>query len=151
MDGDMFGVVLLIHLIGATIWTGGHIVLAATVLPRALRAGDVAEISRFEAGYERIGIPALIAQVASGLWLAHRLLPDWSLWSDVSNPVSRLVMAKLGLLALTAGLAVDARLRIIPKLSSENVRALAWHIVPVTIVSILYIVVGVGFRTGWFY
>ena len=28
-------------------------------------------------------------------------------------------------------------------------RALAWHVVPVTIVSILFVVVGISFRTGW--
>jgi len=47
--------------------------------------------------------------------------------------------------------AADARLRLIPNLSRENLTAIAWHIVPVTIVSILFVAAGVAFRTGWLY
>ncbi len=147
----MFGIALLIHILGATIWTGGHIVLAATVLPRALKSNSIDELSKFESGYERIGIPALIAQIVTGFWLAHRLVPDASLWFDFSDPVGRLIGIKIILLAVTAGLAADARLRIIPNLTEKNLVSLAYHIIPVTIVSILYVVVGVSFRTGWFY
>ena len=32
--------ILFLHILAATIWTGGHIVLATTVLPRALKAAD---------------------------------------------------------------------------------------------------------------
>ena len=55
------------------------------------------------------------------------------------------------MLATTVAFALDARLRLIPRLSEQNLGALAWHIVPVTIVSVLFVVVGVSFRTGWFY
>jgi len=44
---------------------------------------------------------------------------------------------------------VDARLRIIPRLSASNLRALAWHIVPVTLIAVLFVITGVGFRFGW--
>lgn len=146
----MFGYILLLHLLGATVWTGGHLVLALGILPRALRERNPDAIQQFESRYERIGTPALIVQVATGLWLAHRLVPDPSLWFDWSHPLGRLVAIKLSLLAITAGLAIDARLRIIPKLGEHNLRALAWHIIPVTGVSVLFLVVGVSFRTGWF-
>lgn len=145
----MFGFILLAHILAASIWTGGHLVLALGVLPPALRERDAGAIREFEARYERIGIPALIVQVATGLWLAHRLVPDPSLWFDWSHPLGRLVAIKLSLLAITAGLAIDARLRIIPKLGEHNLRALAWHIIPVTVVSVLFVIVGVSFRTGW--
>ncbi|MFA5630172.1 MAG: hypothetical protein WC997_01565 [Porticoccaceae bacterium] len=32
----MYGLILLLPILGATIWTGGHIVLAVTVLPGVL-------------------------------------------------------------------------------------------------------------------
>ena len=146
----MFGIILLLHLLGAAIWTGGHLVLALGVLPRALREGDVDAIRGFEERYERIGLPALVVQVVSGLWLAHRLLPDPSLWIDWTHPLGRRVMLTLILLGSTVVLALDARLRIIPRLGEHNLRALAWHIIPVTVVSVLFVVVGVSFRTGWF-
>jgi putative copper export protein len=147
----MYGFVLLFHLLGACVWTGGHLVLAICILPKALKTNGVDALRNFETHYERIGIPALIIQVVTGIWLACRLLPDWSLWSDVSNPVTRVVWIKLGLLAATALLGVDARVRIIPNLRPENLRTLAWHIVPVTVISILFVIAGVSFRTGWLY
>lgn len=147
----MYGSLLLVHVLAATIWTGGHLVLALTVLPRVLKERSPSELLRFESAYERIGLPALLIQVASGVWLAHRMIPDVTQWLAFDDPVSRLVGAKLLLLALTVALAADARLRIIPRLSADNLNALAWHIVPATVISVLLVVIGVSFRTGWLY
>jgi putative copper export protein len=147
----MYGAMLLLHILAATIWTGGHLVLAIAILPRVLRERSPARLLEFESAYERVGIPALVAQVASGLWLAHRMVPELSRWLAFDDPVATLVGVKLLLLATTVGFALDARLRLIPRLSQQNLGALAWHIVPVTLVSVLFVVVGVSFRTGWFY
>jgi len=147
----MHGAVLLLHLVGATVWTGGHLILALTVLPRALREGSAERVREFESAFERIGVPALVTQVVSGLWLAHRMVPDAGRWLSFADPVSRLIGFKLLLLAATIALALDARLRLIPRLSERDLGALARHIVPVTAISVLYLVVGVSFRTGWFY
>ena len=145
----MHDFLLLLHLLAATVWTGGHLVLTLTVLPRVLKNKSPAELLRFESGYERIGIPALAIQIATGLWLAYALIPDVSQWFSFDNAVSRGIAIKLTLLALTAAFAADARLRIIPKLSEDNLVSLARHIIPTTIFSVLFVVVGVSFRTGW--
>jgi hypothetical protein len=57
----------------------------------------------------------------------------------------------LALLAMTMAFVADARLRIIPNLSATKLASLAWDVVPVTAISVLFVVVGVSFRTGWFY
>jgi hypothetical protein len=75
--------------------------------------------------------------------------PEPSNWFSADDPAARLVGIKLALLGLTALLALDARLRLIPRLKVDNLGALAWHIVPVTSISVLFVVVGVAFRTGW--
>ncbi|WP_299587828.1 CopD family protein [uncultured Microbulbifer sp.] len=147
----MYNAVLFIHLLGATVWTGGHLILACTILPNVFRDKDIAFLSRFESHYEKIGIPALIIQILSGLYLAYTLLPDLSQWFDFSHPVSRLVAFKLILLACTFLLAIDARLRIIPNLSKNNLKSLAYHIIPVTVLSVLFVYVGISFRTGWLF
>jgi putative copper export protein len=147
----MYGIFLLLHVLAATVWTGGHLVLALAVLPRVLKEKSPAELSRFESAYERIGIPALLIQVITGLWMAYRVVPDVGQWFAFNNPLSRLIGIKLLLLTLTIAFAIDARLRIIPKLSEENLTSLAWHIIPVTVVSVLFVIVGVSFRTGWFW
>ncbi|MBS1807348.1 MAG: CopD family protein [Acidobacteria bacterium] len=147
----MYGIFLLLHVLAATVWTGGHLVLALAVLPRVLKEKSPAELSRFESAYERIGIPALLLQVITGLWMAYRMVPDVGQWFAFNNPLSRLIGIKLLLLTITIAFAIDARLRIIPKLSEENLTSLAWHIIPVTVISVLFVVVGVSFRTGWFW
>lgn len=147
----MHGLLLLLHVLAATIWTGGHLVLTLVVMPRVLRNKSPSELLQFESGYERLGIPALLIQVTTGLWLAHELVPDVGQWVSPDNAVSRVIAIKLTLLALTMALAADARLRIIPNLSVDNLGSLARHIVPVTAISVLFVVVGVSFRTGWLY
>jgi putative copper export protein len=144
----MYSYVLLAHILAATIWTGGHLVLATTVLPRALSARDPAVLLTFEQGFERIGMPALLVQVATGSWMAHTLLPDMTTWLSLSDPVARLVTLKLGLLTLTLLAALDARLRLIPRLSAATLPAMARRIVLVTLLSVGFVIVGVSFRGG---
>jgi hypothetical protein len=43
---------------------------------------------------------------------------------------------------------VDARLRIIPRLSPQGLPALAWHILPITLAAILFVILGVALRTA---
>lgn len=147
----MYGMLLLLHILGATIWTGGHIVLALVVLPRALRERSPAVLLAFESGYEKIGMPALLVQAVTGLLLAHQLLPDVAGWLDAGNPVAQGLWLKLGLLGLTLAFAAHARLRVIPTLSPQSLGVMAWHIIPVTLISVLFVVAGVSFRAGWFY
>jgi len=121
--------------------------LTAVILPRALKTRSVEVLRDFENRYERIGIPALVIQVVTGLWLASQFVP-FSLWFQWDSPLSRAVVFKLALLGLTAMLALDARLRIIPRLSPERLGSLAWHIMPVTLISVLFVFGGVVFRVG---
>ncbi|WP_315980488.1 hypothetical protein [Aliamphritea spongicola] len=44
---------MLLHVLAATVWTGGHLVLAVGVLPRVLKHSDVAYIKAFESGFEK--------------------------------------------------------------------------------------------------
>jgi putative copper export protein len=145
----MYGVMLLLHLLAATIWTGGHLVLATCVLPSVLRERSAPELLRFESAYERIGMPALVIQIVTGLWLAHHWLPQPQNWLSFEAGPGRLIALKLSLLTLTAALALDARFRVIPKLSADNLVDMAWHIYGVTCLSVLFVVVGLSFRTGW--
>jgi putative copper export protein len=144
----MFKIMLFLHILGATVWTGGHLVLSLTVLPRALRQRDPDVLRNFEAGYERIGLPALLIQVVTGLWLAHRIAPRLADWFSFTTVASTHVSLKLLLLLLTVMLAMHARLRLIPKLTERTIWVLAWHVIAVTVVAVLSVLVGVGIRTG---
>lgn len=142
-----YATVLILHVLGATVWTGGHLVLALGILPGALRERSTVAVEAFEVRFERIGIPALIIQVATGLYLAVTLAPP-STWLQLDSAATRAIVLKLGLLAITAALAAHARLRVIPHLTAENLGTLAWHIVAVTLLSVAFVIVGVGYRVG---
>lgn len=138
----------MVHILAATIWTGGHLVLATTVLPRAMRAKDASIVHDFEEGFEKLGIPALIAQVITGVWMGLQWFSTAAQWTDTGNPVARALLLKLALLAVTVALAAHARLRVLPNLTADRLRLLAWHIIPVTVISTLFVIVGVTLRTG---
>ncbi|BEU02938.1 hypothetical protein OAG1_17380 [Agarivorans sp. OAG1] len=145
-----YSLLLLAHLIAATIWTGGHIVLCLVILPKVLRAKSPEMLLDFEQAFEKVGMPALIIQVITGLLLAYHWLPDVSLWFSMSNPISHGIAGKLLLLALTFGLALDAKLRVLPKLSSNNLWDMALHIIAVTLLSVGFVALGLSFRLAWF-
>ena len=144
----MYNYVLLLHVLAATVWTGGHLILATTVLPRALAARDPRILLEFESGYERIGMPALLIQIVSGLWMAYTILPDVAAWFSAATPPAKLIAIKLALLATTVLAALDARLRIIPRLSAETLPVMARRIRLVTVVSVFFVLAGVSFRGG---
>jgi putative copper export protein len=140
---------LLGHILGATIWTGGHLVLSIGYLPGALRTGRIEPLRDFEHRFEKIGIPALILQVATGLWLAYRYLPSLDLWFSFQSSLQANVTGKLILLGLTLLLALHARLRLVPRMESGQVGWLAVHILCITVTSVGFVLLGVGIRTGW--
>lgn len=142
-------VILTLHLLGAAIWTGGHLVLAARILPRALRERKASIIREFEEPYESIGMPALAVQIVTGLLLAHRLLGAPMNWF-ADSPLAHVVQAKLLFLACTAALAVHAKTRVIPRLRDDNLIVLGWHIRGVTVLSVLFVLAGASARLGGF-
>lgn len=144
----MYALMLLLHVLGATVWTGGHLVLALTWLPRVLRERSPEQLLRFEQGYERIGMPALVLQIVTGLWMAYQMVPSVAQWLSPDTPVARAIALKLVLLLCTALIAAHARLRVIPRLSADTLPLMAWHVGAVTLLSVGFVAVGVSLRFG---
>lgn len=144
----MYSYILLIHVLAATIWTGGHLVLALTILPRVLRLRDPQILLAFESSFERTGMTALLVQVVTGCWMAYTIKPDIASWFSLSEFPSRLIMLKLGLLLATLIVAMDARYRVIPNLSAATLPMMARRVVLVTLLSVGFVIVGVSFRGG---
>jgi putative copper export protein len=144
----MYASIVFLHVLGASVWVGGHLVLAISVLPRALRARKPEILLGFERGFERVGMPALLLQILTGVWLAHTYVPRVADWFTFSARIPAHILAKLALLAGTLLLAASARFRVIPRLTPETLKTLAWHIVLVTLFAVLFVAVGVSVRTG---
>lgn len=147
----MYGVLLFFHILAATVWTGGHIVLSTLILPKVLKTGAVAELLEFESKYEKVGMPTLLIQIITGFGLAFYKQPNILDWFDVTSVISMPILAKMSLLTLTFCFALNARFRVIPKLNADTLNLMAFHIVSVTLLSILFVFVGVSFRIGWMY
>lgn len=144
----MYALMLFLHVLGATVWTGGHLVLALTWLPRVLRERSPEQLLRFEQGYERIGMPALVLQIVTGLWMAYQMVPSVAQWLSPDTPVARAIALKLVLLLCTALIAAHARLRVIPRLSADTLPLMACHVGAVTLLSVGFVAVGVSLRFG---
>ena len=143
--------IILIHIIAAAVWTGGHLVLAIGFLPKVLKNQDPAIIDFFESSFKRIGIPALLLQVITGFYLVYYYASDVSQWLNLVLNIGRVFMVKLSCLLVTILLAAHARFRVIPNLDKNNLRYLAVHIIAVTIVSVVFVIAGLNFRTGYFF
>jgi putative copper export protein len=148
LRSTVYRLLVILHLLGATVWVGGHLVLSLVVLPRALRARDASVVAEFESGYERIGLPALLLQVITGVWLALHWVPDIRTWLAPASLHGWLVLVKLGLLAATLALAAHARFRLVPTLDAGALSTLAFHIVGVTLLGVAMLITGVAIRTG---
>ncbi|WP_367111403.1 CopD family protein [uncultured Psychrobacter sp.] len=145
----MLNYILIAHLLGATIWTGGHLILALVILPKALASRNVEVLLQFEEPFEKIGMPALGIQIITGLWMAYQLLPNISMWFTLDNDLSVLISLKLLLLLLTFLVALHARFYMIPKLSADTLKAFSVNITLVTSFSVAFVIVGTLFRTGF--
>lgn len=145
---SVFPLLVIVHALAATVWSGGHLVLDLGVLPRALRDRSAAAIRSFEESFEPLGLTALAIQVLTGLGMGLIYLPGFRGLLNPANPIGMLVGVKLLLLAATAALAIHARLRLIPNLSDDNLSGLAWHIRSITALAIAFVVVGALIRLG---
>lgn len=145
---SVFPLLVIVHALAATVWTGGHLVLDLGVLPRALRAQSAEAIRAFEETFEPLGLTALAIQVVTGQWMGWIYLPGFQGLLKQANPIGLLVGVKLLLLAATAGLAIHARLRLIPNLTDDNLSGLAWHIRGITALAIAFVLVGASIRLG---
>src|SRR5512135_542903 len=99
---------LVLHLLGSSIWVGGHLVMAIRVLPKALKQRDPAIIAGFEAVFEKIGIPALLLQIATGIGLAYQFTINLFDVFDFEAGPHAMIALKLILLLATLVIAAHA-------------------------------------------
>ncbi len=137
-------IVIFLHIICATIWTGGHLILTLGFLPKALAKNDFSIIEQFESKFERIGIPALILSLITGIYMAIIYTSNFFTF-DFSDHHNKHLYIKLILLLCTIILAIHARFFLIPK---RNLKPLSFHILLVTLLSVAFVFVGFSARSG---
>lgn len=145
---NLHHILLIIHLVCATIWVGGHLFLVIRVLPKALSEKDVVGLKSFKDKFEPLGTPSLILLLVTGVWMAYNYNITWSDWFSFSNPIERVISVKLILLLLTAVLAVFADRVIFPKLNSNNIKLAAIPMFLVTLIGVVMLILGSFVRYG---
>ena len=143
--------ILILHLIAATIWVGGHLVLAIGYLPKALKRKDFSYIGNFEKTYEPIGMPSLAVLVITGILMAYDYNAGLSSWFSFATPIERVVSLKLTCLLTSICFAISAQTRVLPKLRKGQLNKLsemAVHIICVTLIGVVMVILGSLVRIG---
>ncbi len=141
---------LIIHLMSATVWVGGHLILVASYLPRAIKEKNQNYILNYEKKHEPIGMLSLILLVLSGILMAYKYGVTIEHWFEFATPIEKIVSTKLLLLFATLLFALSAQFKVLPKLNN-NIKYLpemALHILCVTIIGISMLILGSFVRFG---
>lgn len=146
----MMKVVLFLHLIGASIWVGGHLYLLIRLMPTFVRDQDVAGFLNFEKSYEPLGMTALAVQIITGLYMLNAIVPMAN-WLTPMGYLTALIHAKLTWLVLTIITAIHARFRVVAKLergdyTDKTLKVMAVHVGLICLWSLGFVATGVAFR-----
>ncbi len=144
----MYHIYLIVHLLSACVWLGGHLLLSFQYLPAAYKYQDVSIITKFEEKFETIGIPALGFLVLTGILMAIHYGVYPSQWFAFNGKLETTISSKLTILLTIVLLAVHARIFIIPKLTFKSLNWLTLHVVLVTLLSISMLILGSFVRFG---
>lgn len=147
----MMKIALFLHLIGASIWVGGHLYLLIRLMPRFVRDQDVAGFLKFEKSYEPLGMTALAVQVLTGLYMMNAIAPMATWLMTSMGYLTALIHAKLTWLVLTIITAIHARFRVVAKLeqgkfTDNTLKVMAIHVGLICLWSICFVATGMAFR-----
>ncbi len=139
----MYEVLQLIHVIAATVWVGGHLIVALAYLPEAVRRKSLDMLLDFERRYaKRVGVPSLLISGVTGLAMAY----SYAGWFGQAWPIG----VKIGLFALLVLNIVLARHelhRTTPHRTGNPIK-FAVHVAIVTVISVLLVIMGWMLRMG---
>lgn len=141
---------LILHLICATIWVGGHIVLLVNILPQVWKFKNTNILFNFEEKYEKLGMPALAVLVITGIRMAYLYNIKLANWFEFSSPIEKVISTKLCCLFTILLFALSAQFIVLPKLKN-NIKYLplmSFHIISVTLISITMLILGSFIRYG---
>ncbi|MBF4471009.1 CopD family protein [Flavobacterium sp. HJJ] len=141
---------LIIHLICASIWVGGHLLLVFGHLPKALKEKNQNIILDYERKYEPVGMTSLVLLVTTGIMMAYKYGVSIEYWFQFATPIEKVVSTKLLLLFLTVLFALSAQFRVLPKLKTDSRKLpeMTFHILSVTLIGVVMLILGSFVRFG---
>lgn len=145
-------IALILHLLGASIWVGGHFYLLIRLMPTFIRHDDVEGFLNFEKSYEPLGLTALVVQIITGIYMMAHILPI-PLWTSNMGVLTELIHGKLTWLVLTIVTALHARFRVVKKLQAgthqpNTLIIMGVHVLLICIWGMAFVINGAFFRWG---
>lgn len=141
-------IILIFHLLAATVWVGGHLFLSIRYLPEALKKKEAKVLINFKDKFEPIGLPSLVILLVTGILMAYHYDVTVTKWFSFSNGIEKVVSIKLLLLFISVGMAINAQLFVFPKVKSDNLRPVAFQIITITLIGVAMLVLGSWVRIG---
>lgn len=140
--------ILIFHLLAASVWVGGHLVLSIRYLPEALKKKDVSVLVNFKDKFEPVGLPSLAILLVTGILMAYHYDVTFTKWFSFTNGIEKVISTKLSLLFISVIMAINAQLFVFPKVKSERLFPVAFLIVTITIIGVAMLVLGSLVRIG---
>lgn len=141
-------IILIIHLLAATIWVGGHLILLLRYVPKAIKTKSLDELSVFRKNFEPVGMPSLFVLIVTGIIMAYDYNVTIEKWFLFENAIEKIVSIKLILLFISLTLAFITIKFVLPSIDKLSPFLLYFIIFLVTIIAVTMLILGSLVRVG---
>jgi putative copper export protein len=141
-------IVLIIHLLAATIWVGGHLILLLRYVPKAIKNKSLNEINHFRKIFEPVGIPSLLLLLITGIIMAYDYDVSVDKWFIFESSIEKIVSVKLILLLISLSLAFVTIKFVLPSINQISPFFLYFIIFLVTTIAVSMLILGSLVRVG---
>ena len=139
---------LIIHLLAATIWVGGHLLLLLRYVPKAIKSKSLEELSAFRKNFEPVGMPSLFILIITGILMAYDYNITFEKWFLFENSIEKIVSIKLILLFISLTLAFITIKFVLPSINKISPFLLYFIIFLVTTIAVTMLILGSLVRIG---
>ncbi|HRG17853.1 MAG TPA: copper resistance protein CopD [Flavobacterium lutivivi] len=141
-------IILIIHLLAATIWVGGHLILLLRYVPKAIKTKSLDELSVFRKNFEPVGMPSLFVLIVTGIIMAYDYNVTIEKWFSFDNSMEKIVSIKLILLFISLILAFITIKFVLPSIDKLSPFLLYFIIFLVTTIAVTMLILGSLVRVG---
>lgn len=141
-------IILIIHLLAATVWVGGHLILLLRYVPKAIKNKSLDELSAFRKNFEPVGMPSLFILIITGIIMAYDYNVTIDKWFLFENAIEKIVSIKLILLFISLCLAFITIKFVLPSIDKLSPFLLYFIIFLVTTIAVTMLILGSLVRVG---
>lgn len=141
-------VLLVLHILGASIWIGGLLIFTLGVIPNAKKQNNGSLITNFEKSFHILGMVALTVQLLTGFRLAMIYLGGMKGLFDFSFHGAYLFVWKLSLILISMGLFVMFKKKALPAVAGGDFGKSSSMLWLLSLLALALMVLGLGFSRG---